>query len=137
MSVAVTDDLETVLAIRRVVFIEEQGVSFEDEVDGRDPDAIHLLAKLDGRPVGTARLLLSGSKGKIGRVAVLKEARGHGLGQALVLFAADELKRRGASRAVLGAQTHALGFYEALGFTAHGPEFMDAGIPHREMARDL
>ena len=137
MSIAVTTDLDTVLAIRRVVFIEEQGISFEDEVDGKDPTAIHLLASNDGQPVGTARLLLSDGVGKIGRVAVLKEARGRGLGRDLVLFAVEEFRHRGARQATLGAQTHALGFYEALGFTAVGPEFLDAGMPHREMVRDL
>ena len=75
--------------------------------------------------------------GKIGRVAVLPEMRGRGIGKDLVLFAVDELRRRGASRAMLGAQTHALGFYEALGFSGFGPEFMDAGILHREMVREL
>lgn len=137
MTISVTADLETVLAIRRTVFIEEQGVSVEDEVDGKDPQAIHLLATSNGAPVGTARLLLSGETGKIGRVAVLKEARGAGIGKALVLFAVEELARRGAARAKLGAQTHAVGFYEALGFAAVGPEFIDAGIPHREMVREL
>ena len=137
MRIAVTTDLDTVLAIRRVVFIEEQGISFEDEVDGKDPTAIHLLASNDGQPVGTARLLLSDGVGKIGRVAVLKEARGRGLGRDLVLFAVEELRRQGARQATLGAQTHALGFYEALGFTAVGPEFLDAGMPHREMVCDL
>ena len=137
MSITVTSDLDTVLAIRRVVFIEEQGVSVEDEVDGKDPTAIHLLASDDGQPLGTARLLLSEGVGKIGRVAVLKEARGRGLGRELVLFAVEELRRRGARQATLGAQTHALGFYEALGFTAVGPEFLDACMPHREMVRDL
>lgn len=137
MTVSVTDDLETVLAIRRAVFIEEQGVSVEDEIDGKDPDAVHLLAEDDGDAVGTARLLFSGEVGKIGRVAVLKRARGKGLGKELVLFAVEEARRRGARRAMLGAQTHALGFYEALGFSAVGPEFQDAGIPHREMVREL
>ena len=137
MNIAVTTDLDTVLAIRRVVFIEEQGVSVEDEVDGKDPTAIHLLASDKGQPLGTARLFLSEGIGKIGRVAVLKGARGRGLGRDLVLFAVEELRRRGARQATLGAQTHALGFYEALGFSAVGPEFLDAGMPHREMVRDL
>ncbi|WP_413719465.1 GNAT family N-acetyltransferase [Silicimonas sp. MF1-12-2] len=137
MTISVTDDLETVLAIRRTVFIEEQGVTVEDEVDGKDPHAIHLIATSNGNAVGTARLLMSGKVGKIGRVAVLKEARGTGLGKALVLFAVEELSRRCAARAMLGAQTHAIGFCEALGFSVYGPEFLDAGIPHREMVREL
>lgn len=137
MTIALTDDLDTVLDIRRIVFIEEQGVSFEDEVDGKDPEAIHLLATLDGHPIGTARLLMQGEMGKIGRVAVLPEYRQRGFGSNLVRFAVDELRRRGAARAMLGAQTHAIGFYEALGFQPFGPEFVDAGMPHREMVQEL
>ncbi len=135
--ISLTDNLEAALAIRRIVFIEEQGVSFEDEVDGKDPEAIHLLAGVDGLPVGTARLLLSGEVGKIGRVAVLKGFRGRGIGRNLIRFAIDELASRGAARVMLGAQTHALRFYETLGFQPFGPEFIDAGIPHREMVLEL
>ncbi|NND41315.1 MAG: GNAT family N-acetyltransferase [Silicimonas sp.] len=137
MTIAVTDKLDVVLAIRRKVFIEEQGISFDDDVDGKDPTAIHLIATDGANAVGTARLLISGEVGNIGRVAVLKESRGQGFGKALVLFALDELRRQGASRAMLGAQTSATGFYEALGFAAIGPEFIDAGIPHREMVLEL
>lgn len=135
--ISVTNDLDTVLGIRRTVFIEEQSISFEDDVDGKDPDAVHLVAEADGVAVGTARLLLSGEVGKIGRVAVLPAFRGKGFGKALILFAIDELARRGAKRAMLGAQVQAAGFYEALGFRAFGPEFIDAGIPHREMVLEL
>ncbi|NNL73504.1 MAG: GNAT family N-acetyltransferase [Silicimonas sp.] len=137
MTIAVTDKLDVVLAIRRKVFIEEQGISFDDDVDGKDPTAIHLIATDRANAVGTARLLISGEVGNIGRVAVLKESRGQGFGKALVLFALDELRRQGASRAMLGAQTSATGFYEVLGFAAIGPEFIDAGIPHREMVLEL
>ncbi|NNL34334.1 MAG: GNAT family N-acetyltransferase [Silicimonas sp.] len=137
MTIAVTDKLDVVLAIRRKVFIEEQGISFDDDVDGKDPTAIHLIATDGENAVGTARLLISGEVGNIARVAVLKESRGQGFGKALVLFALDELRRQGASRAMLGAQTSATGFYEALGFAAIGPEFIDAGIPHREMVLEL
>lgn len=132
-----TRDIATCLNIRRVVFTEEQGVSVADDVDGRDDEALHLLAVKNGVPVGTARMLLSGTTGKIGRVAVLKSERGTGLGKALIEAACDLLKKRGLATAKLGAQTHAIGFYEALGFVARGPEFDDAGIPHREMVRDL
>lgn len=135
--IRVTDDIAAALEIRRRVYVEEQGIDLEEDIDGKDPEAIHLLA-LDGdHPVGTARLLISGDVGKIGRVAVLKAARGRGLGRALVLFAVEELTRRNVSRATLSAQSYAVGFYEALGFAAFGPEFMDAGIPHREMVRAL
>lgn len=138
VEITVTDDIAACRALRRTVFIEEQGVSEADEIDDRDGAAIHLLARIGGRPVGSARLLIEGATGKIGRVCVLPEARGTGLGAALIRRAVAELAARpGLRRAKLGAQTHALGFYEKLGFTAEGPEYDDAGIPHRDMTRPL
>jgi ElaA protein len=136
--IEVTRDIATCRALRRTVFIEEQGVSEADEVDGLDDSAIHLLALLNEDPVGTARLLLKGNTGKIGRVCVLPEARGTGLGAALIRAALAEFRTiPGVSRVTLGAQSHATGFYAALGFHVVGEEFIDAGIPHREMVLDL
>jgi ElaA protein len=137
VTVALTDDIPRVLAIRRVVFIEGQNVPEEREVDGCDRDALHLLLEKDGLPIGTARLMLEGDTGKIGRVAVLENHRGAGFGVLLINKSLEVLRARGMRRAKLGAQTHAIGFYEKLGFTAQGPEFMDAGIPHRDMVTDL
>lgn len=138
IAVARTDDLATCLALRRAVFIEEQGVPEAEEVDGRDGGAVHLLATRDGVPVGTARILLLGDTGKIGRVCVLRPARGTGAGQALVRAAVAHLAALpGVRRAMLGAQIHALSFYERLGFRAVGPVYEDAGIPHRDMVLDL
>ena len=129
-----TRDIATCRLLRRKVFIEEQGVSEADEIDDQDDQAIHLLATIDGQPMGSARLLLVGETGKIGRVCVLPAARGTGLGAALMRAAVQELRRQpGITRAKLGAQTHALGFYERLGFVAEGPVYDDAGIPHRDM----
>ncbi|MFN3576276.1 MAG: GNAT family N-acetyltransferase, partial [Tabrizicola sp.] len=136
--IEVTRDIPTCQALRRVVFIEEQGVSEEDELDGLDGRAIHLLAWDGECPVGTARLLVKGSAGKIGRVCVLPEARGLGLGAALIRSALQELGRMpGVTEACLDAQSHATGFYEKLGFQVEGDEFLDAGIPHRHMRRAL
>lgn len=136
--IEVTQDIPTCRALRRVVFIEEQGVSEADEVDGLDGKAIHLLAWDGACPVGTARLLVKGEVGKIGRVCVLPEVRGTGLGAALIAAALEELARvPGVTEAYLGAQSHATGFYEKLGFVAEGDEFLDAGIPHRHMRRAL
>lgn len=138
IEIAETRDIATCRALRRIVFIEEQGVSEADELDDKDDEAIHLLATLNGKPVGSARLLVVGEIGKIGRVCVLNEARGTGLGAALMRAAVDRFRQvAGVAKVKLGAQTHALGFYERLGFTAHGPEFDDAGIPHREMVLAL
>ncbi|GAB1365059.1 GNAT family N-acetyltransferase [Rhodobacter sp.] len=134
IDIAPTTDIATCRALRRVVFIEEQGVSEADEVDDLDGEAIHLIARHEGKPVGCARLLVRGDTGKVGRVCVLAEARGTGLGAALMRAAVDEFRKiPGVSVVKLGAQTHALGFYERLGFAAFGPEYMDAGIPHRDM----
>ncbi|WP_295046868.1 GNAT family N-acetyltransferase [uncultured Paracoccus sp.] len=138
MIIAETTDLAACHALRRAVFIDEQGVSEAEEMDDQDAGAIHLLARLDGLPVGTARIVLKGPTGKIGRVCVLPQARGTGLGAALIRAALDVLcARPGLRQAELGAQTHAIGFYEKLGFVAHGPVYDDAGIPHRDMTRDL
>ena len=138
MKIETTTDLAACHALRRTVFIEEQGVPENEELDDQDDRAIHLLAWQDGRAVGSARILLDGDTGKIGRVCVLPEARGRGLGAALIRAALDVLRvQPGIGRAKLGSQTHAIGFYEKLGFAAFGPVYDDAGIPHRDMTRDL
>ena len=136
--IGLTRDIATCQRLRRVVFIDEQGVSEADEIDGLDETALHLLALQDDRPIGTARLLVKGSTGKIGRVCVLTEARGTGLGAALIFAALDELRKLpGVSEATLGSQSHATGFYEKLGFAVEGEVVIDAGIPHRHMRRPL
>ncbi|WP_458527117.1 GNAT family N-acetyltransferase [Onishia taeanensis] len=120
--------------IRRRVFIEEQAVPVEDEWDGRDPDCLHVLAWRGSVALGTARLL---PDGHIGRVAVLAEARGLGIGVALMQAAIDAARAKGHTRVELAAQLQALAFYEHLGFVAFGDAFMDAGIPHRNMRLEL
>ncbi len=137
MKIALTDDFAACMAIRRQVFVQEQNVPEQQELDEHDATALHLLATLDGRPVGTARLLIDGAEGKIGRVAILPDCRGTGAGAAMMRAALDELRARGVTTARLGAQTHALRFYEKLGFTAYGPVYDDAGIPHRDMSLTL
>ena len=138
VEIAVTEDLGTCQALRRTVFIEEQNVPEADEVDGRDAGAVHLLATVDGRAVGTARLLVSGDSGKIGRVCVLAEMRGKGIGARLIEAAVREFAANPAiGKVKLSAQINALPFYERLGFTAEGDEYLDAGIVHRDMFRTL
>ncbi|MES2844275.1 MAG: GNAT family N-acetyltransferase [Pseudomonadota bacterium] len=136
--IAPTTAIATCRHLRRVVFIEEQGVAESDEVDDLDDQAIHLLATVDGVPVGSARLLTYGDVGKVGRVCVLASQRGTGLGAALMRAAVDVFRAMpGMKKVKLGAQVHALGFYERLGFVALGDVFDDAGIPHREMVLEL
>lgn len=136
LSIEPTRDLAACLELRRVVFMVEQNVSEEEERDGRDDEAHHILARRDGRPVGCARILIDGDTGKIGRVCVLADQRGTGLGQALVRACLAYLQDSpGVTRAILGAQIQALSFYEREGFVAYGPEFLDAGIVHQMMER--
>lgn len=138
IAIAPTSDIATCRLLRRKVFIEEQGVSEADEVDDQDGVAIHLLATDGATPVGSARLLRLGETGKIGRVCVLASHRGQGIGAALIRAAVAEFRNLpGVTKVKLGAQTHAIGFYEGLGFTAYGPDYDDAGIAHRDMALDL
>ena len=138
MTIVETTDLAACHALRRTVFIEEQNVPEADEMDDLDADAIHLLATDDAdRPVATARLLVRDEIGKIGRVCVLADQRGTGMGAALMRAAIDALAARGVRQVRLGSQTHAMGFYEKLGFVAEGPVYDDAGIPHRHMALNL
>ncbi len=134
LEIAPTQDIAICRALRRIVFIDEQGVSEADEVDDKDGAAIHLLAQLGGVPIGSARLLCDGATGKIGRVCVLAEHRGSGAGAALIRASVAHLRTlHWIEKVKLGAQVHALGFYEKLGFAAIGEVYQDAGIAHRHM----
>jgi predicted GNAT family N-acyltransferase len=118
-------------AIRRTVFIEEQEVPEAEEWDGLDESAYHVLAVAgDDVPVGTGRLLLTG---RIGRMAVLKPWRRRGVGGAILQLLLDLARKEGLETVELHAQTHALRFYAAHGFTAYGKTFEEAGILHRAM----
>jgi predicted GNAT family N-acyltransferase len=131
-------ELATAYAIRAEVFVEEQAVPVELERDQHDETAAHVLAFAEGRAVGTGRLVVEpGGTAHLGRLAVLPGARGTGVGVALVRALEDHARHLGLRRAVLGAQTHAIAFYERLGYVAYGREFDDAGIPHRWMRRDI
>lgn len=135
------DELREALAVRMRVFVEEQGVPAEEEVDAYDGDpaatpALHVLGRLDGSAIATARLLLDPPPGDlphIGRVAVLREHRGRGYGAAVMETLHAAASERGFRGVTLAAQLHAVGFYERLGYAAHGPVFLDAGIEHRQM----
>lgn len=137
MKIGLTDDLAACHALRREVFIGEQSVPEAEEMDDLDDEALHYLAEIDGQPIGTARVLVMGDTAKIGRVCVAARARGTGAGLALMRFVLEDAAARGLSRARLSSQTHAIPFYEKLGFVAYGEEYADAGIPHRDMVREL
>ena len=121
--------------IRHRVFVEEQKVPVELEVDEHDSTgAHHFLGRVDGEPVATSRVCVLGNTAKIQRVAVLKNYRGVGLGRELMQFMMDFIQTRGlASIIALDAQVYAIDFYKDLGFVVEGDEFDDAGIPHIRM----
>jgi predicted GNAT family N-acyltransferase len=120
--------------IRFAVFVEEQRVPREIELDARDAECIHALARLDGRAVGTGRLL---PDAHIGRMAVLKECRAMGVGSRILESLVQRARERGDSEVVLSAQVHALAFYARHGFSAFGEAYEEAGIPHQDMRRRL
>lgn len=120
-------------AVREAVFMGEQGVSEAEEWDGLDEICIHFLAGDAANPAGCARLLPRGDTAKVQRVAVMPAHRGTGLGRQIMRAVLDHARAAGFGQVVLDSQTHAIAFYERLGFAAHGAEFDDAGIPHRAM----
>jgi predicted GNAT family N-acyltransferase len=122
-------------AIRRAVFIEEQGVPEALEWDELDAYCRHVLAlAADDREIGTGRLT---PDGRIGRMAVLREWRRRGVGSAILQNLLLHARKAGYKTVQLHAQTHALSFYARHGFTATGPEFLEADIPHRVMSINL
>ncbi|MFJ6213980.1 GNAT family N-acetyltransferase [Streptomyces sp. NPDC092296] len=144
---ATAAELEQVHGVRREVFIVEQQIPEDEEWDDLDPVCVQLLATGPGGvPLGTGRLVhgeaarkVAGRDGTVllGRLAVLPAARGTGLGAALVRAIERAGAERGGREMELHAQVHAIGFYQRLGYAAHGPEYLDAGIPHRTMTRPL
>jgi predicted GNAT family N-acyltransferase len=140
------EQLADALEIRRRVFIEEQHVPEEEEIDRFDDDpttvedCVHVLVCASGEPVGTGRLLLDDppeERAHIGRVAVLAEQRGTGAGRAVMEALQDEARRIGRPGITLAAQLHAIPFYQRLGYVARGDVFLDAGIEHRWMDLDF
>ena len=149
-TVRTQSDMDDALSVRRAVFIEEQQVSEEEEIDEHDRDegwlgdVVQMTGYLTGRPVVTGRLMQETAPAEvgkdrpkcdahIGRVAVLEELRGKGYGKQLMLALHDESRKRGYRRLMLGAQLHAIPFYESLGYVARGDIFLDASMEHRWM----
>ena len=144
--VVTEQDRAAAYAVRHDVFVTEQGVPADLELDELDATAEHFVAYAGVLAVGAGRLVTEpagfadtdpalGPVGHLGRLAVRPQARGSGLGVALVRAIEGAAQRAGLRAVVLSAQTHAIGFYERLGYTAYGPEFDDAGLPHRWMVR--
>ena len=115
------------------VFVREQGVPAEIELDADDKRAIHFVASIAGTAVGTARVVMRGGNAKIGRMAVLKSHRRKKIGAKLLTRAIATAKKQGARKIYLHAQVAVIGFYKSAGFRCVGPVFDEAGIAHRKM----
>jgi len=143
----ITDEAELfqALAIREVVFIEEQHVPETVERDAEDARAYHLLAIAEGHAIGTGRLVVlpsapkgeTGTWGQIGRMAVLQSHRKNGVGNLLLAELEDEARRRGLTGVLVHSQLYALGFYERHGYKPVGAVFLEAGIEHVEARKRL
>ena len=120
--------------VRQMVFVEEQAVAPDFEWDELDASALHILALFDNQPIACLRII---EYHKIGRMAVLKEWRGMGLGAALLLEAVNICKAHGSTNVCLSAQTHAIEFYRKAGFKVTSVEYCDVHIPHVDMQLDL
>jgi predicted GNAT family N-acyltransferase len=120
--------------IRFAVFVEEQGVPREIELDEMDETCVHAVAFEGDAAVATGRLL---PDGHIGRMAVLKRWRGRGIGSRILERLIEAARSRGDREVALSAQVHAVAFYRGHGFTEQGGEYTEAGIPHQAMRRAL
>ncbi|MFP3918313.1 GNAT family N-acetyltransferase [Lysinibacillus telephonicus] len=131
-------ELELAFAVRKKVFVEEQGVPLHLELDEHDDNAIHFIVKDGEQTIGAARLREYESKiGKVERVCVLKQYRGKKLGFLIMQKVEEYAKEHGFKKLKLNAQSYAIPFYEKLQFIVTSPEFMDAGIPHRSMEKEI
>jgi predicted GNAT family N-acyltransferase len=131
------DEVTAALALRSRVFCDEQGVSFEADQDGRDPEATHIVA-VDGEAViGTCRLLFRGQVARLGRLAVEPDRRGDGVAAAILREADRVAAEAGAESIALHAQTYAQALYENAGYAEYGPTFVEEGIEHVAMEKRL
>ncbi len=134
VALAEPGDLPALLALRHEVFVVGQGVPEDLEHDPRDPGYDHAVARLDGRVVGTGRLLPDGT---VGRMAVADDVRGRGIGAAVLAALEQRAAQRGLAEVTLHAQVHAVGFYERAGYVAFTGCYLEAGIEHVSMRKSL
>ncbi len=133
IKIAEAQDRKAVFALRHEVFVLEQRVPPEIEIDSEDGDAVHILALEGDEAVGCARIVFGDGGAHIGRLAVKKTHRGTGVGSEICRFTTEYCHGLGHRRIWLNSQLHAVGFYEKLGFKPIGEAFFEAGIEHIEM----
>ncbi|TFB15059.1 GNAT family N-acetyltransferase [Filobacillus milosensis] len=131
------NQLKDAYNVRKIVFVDEQNVPPEMELDEHDETAVHFVGYFEDRPIAASRLRFVDQYGKLERICVLKEERGKHYGIQMINQMEQYLIDQGVKKAKLNAQTHAETFYKILGFQTVSDEFMDAGIPHVTMVKDL
>lgn len=131
------EEIEQAFYVRTVVFVDEQNVPPEEELDAHDESAIHFVVYDDDKPIAASRLRFVDSYGKLERICVLKAYRGKAIGKQLIQAMEAVILEKGYHKAKLNGQTHAEKFYQQLGYKTISGEFMDAGIPHVTMVKEL
>ena len=130
-------ELEAALALRETVFVGEQGVTPAGDRDGRDEEAVQLVAAAGDEIVGTCRVLVDGPRARFGRLCVRSDLRGRGIAGALLAEAEREARAAGCSEIRLHAQTDALTLYERAGYEPYGERFEEEGLEHQGMEKEL
>lgn len=130
-------ELEEAYRIRKIVFVEEQQVPIEEEIDNLEAEATHFLLFDQAEPIGAGRFRQVEDYGKVERICILKEKRKGGAGRAIMEGIEEYAQGEGIKKLKLNAQTHAISFYEKLGYEIVSEEFLDAGIPHRTMVKKI
>ncbi|MCR8849088.1 GNAT family N-acetyltransferase [Rossellomorea sp. SC111] len=138
VEVAKTEDqIKEVFHIRKTIFVEEQQVPLEEEIDEYESESTHFVLYDENQAVGAGRFRILDGVGKVERICVLKSIRGKGAGRKLMLAIEEYAKRQPLSQLKLNAQTYAIPFYEGLGYQVTSDEFLDAGIPHKTMKKTI
>jgi predicted GNAT family N-acyltransferase len=132
-----SSEVDEALELRRRVFVGVQGVTLDADRDGLDQTALHVVAVDGDHVVGTCRLVFDGDLARLGRMAVEPDARGRGIGAAILDEAERQARAAGSARIRLHAQVAARTLYERGGFEVRGEEFMEEGIPHLTMEKPL
>lgn len=133
--VTTQDQLEDAYKVRRKVFVDEQQVSEEEEIDQFEDDATHIVLYDNNEPIGAARVRVLDGIGKLERICVLQSSRKKGAGKILVTKLEEIAESQGVNKLKLNAQTHAIPFYQRLGYEVVSDTFLDAGIPHVTMIK--
>ncbi|MEH7014525.1 GNAT family N-acetyltransferase [Neobacillus niacini] len=131
------NEIQDAFSVRRTVFIDEQNVPEEEEIDQFEDDATHFVSYHEGVPVAAGRFRVVDGYGKVERICVLKEARKTGSGKAIMSEIESYAFKNGLHKLKLNAQTHAIPFYASLGYEVVSEEFLDAGIPHKTMIKKI